>query len=850
MNANETLTIRYQVNLPAAPGGTPRVLTNEARASATFGGSQFNPTDTVDVVQTDATLFKASVDDGSPQPGDLITYTLYVRNIGAVAENNVIVTDAVPADTTFVAARSPEKGRSRAAARARTCSPRTRSAGGRGRRDGGAGAGTAIAGTTLTFSGNVATATTPAAHNWASGVPVTIAGAGVPYNGTYFVTVTGANTFTFTMGSTPAANSSGTATGPYRLSFQVRINPGVADGTFIPNRGGYESQQTPYFLSNQVNPRVVGPALDVLKWSEPQTVRTVTSLTRTGTTATVSTAPIAHGWITGEVIAIAGASPAGYNGNHAITVTGANTFTYTVANTLTTPATGTITATGPTVIGYPNQVITFHVRARNTGTGTATNVRIDDTIPANTTYVAGSMAFSLNSSAYTALTDAGDLDQGTVPTAIALTGITQAAGTATATSAAAHGLSVGQIIEIAGATVAAYNGSYVITGVPTATTFQYAVPAGTTSPAGGGAITATRPRFVFASLGPGEDIDLRFQVTINPGTAGLSIHNQATVSTTELPPRDTNLVTIPIVGTVTVTGHVWLDLNDNQADPGAGEPDIANVNVVITDVNGNVQIVTTDANGNWSAFVPAGLTTANVDETDPDFPAGATETNGARRRTGTDGAVPARPSGTWATSQPPVVITEALERPAARCFPGQRVAYTVTVTNASAVAQADLNLADVLPPGNDARPRHGRCRVPRDSSAPRDRVLPGQCGCRLMHTGRHRLRRDSLHPDAEPESGSQLLRHRPGLRGRQRRPWAQLRLRGPPGRSRGHGRPGGRWREPDPIQSRHRRDGLAGSGHRRGVHRGELRHRSQWLPASRRPASGRTLTASSRAPIP
>ena len=80
------------------------------RASATFGGSAFNPTDTVDVVQTDAILFKASADDGSPAPGDLITYTLYVRNVGAVDEPNVIVTDAVPADTTFVAGPHHRRG--------------------------------------------------------------------------------------------------------------------------------------------------------------------------------------------------------------------------------------------------------------------------------------------------------------------------------------------------------------------------------------------------------------------------------------------------------------------------------------------------------------------------------------------------------------------------------------------------------------------------------------------------------------------------------------------------------------------------------------------------------------------
>lgn len=54
------------------------------------------------------------------------------------------------------------------------------------------------------------------------------------------------------------------------------------------------------------------------------------SLTCTGTTATATTA-VAHGLVTGLLVNISGATPAGYNGNFAVTVTGANTFTYTVA---------------------------------------------------------------------------------------------------------------------------------------------------------------------------------------------------------------------------------------------------------------------------------------------------------------------------------------------------------------------------------------------------------------------------------------------------------------------------------------------------------------------------------------
>lgn len=703
MNANEILTISYRVRLPAAPGvpPTPRVLTNEARGFATFGGSQFNPTDTVDVVQTDAILFKASTDDGSPQPGDTITYTLYVRNVGAVDETGVIVTDAVPTDTTLVPGTITNEGPFTGGAAG------TFVAAANAIRWGGAGgvtvgplAGIVHAGTTLTFSGTTATATTVAAHNWASGVPVTIAGAGVPYDGTFTITVTGPNAFTYTMGGTPAANSTGTATGPYRLSFQVQINPGVPDGTYIPNRGGYESVQTPFFLSNRVQPQVVGPALDIYKWAEPLAVRSVTSLTRSGTTATVTTS-VNHGWTNGALVTIAGATQTAYNGNFIISVTGLNTFTYTVSGSPATPATGTITATGPPTVAYPNQVITFHVRARNVGTGTASNVRIDDTIPPNTTYVAGSMAFSLNSGAYTALTDAGDADQGTVPTAVAVTSITRTGATATVTTPAPHGFSTGQLVQIAGATVAGYNGSWVVT-VTGANTFTYGVPTSLATPAGG-TITATRPRFVLASLGPGQDVDLRFQVRVNLGTGGQWVNNQATVSTTELPPRDTNLVSIPIPVVGQVTGHVFLDNFGTSGVQDGADTNMANIDVRVTDVNGNVQIVTTDSSGNWVAYVPLGSTTANVDETDPDFPPQAVLTTGTPLPPGNDPQTVTATAGTVATTpvgyrQPPVAIGKRSSA-GGTVYPGQRVDYTVTVTNASTVGQTNVNLADILPVG-------------------------------------------------------------------------------------------------------------------------------------------------------
>src|SRR3990167_5840369 len=72
---------------------------------------------------------------------------------------------------------------------------------------------------------------------------------------------------------------------------------------------------------------------------------TASSITRSGATATVTTS-ITNTLVTGDIVTIAGADQAEYNGNFTITVTGGTTFTYAVSGTPASPATGTITAVG------------------------------------------------------------------------------------------------------------------------------------------------------------------------------------------------------------------------------------------------------------------------------------------------------------------------------------------------------------------------------------------------------------------------------------------------------------------------------------------------------------------------
>ncbi len=76
-----------------------------------------------------------------------------------------------------------------------------------------------------------------------------------------------------------------------------------------------------------------------------------------------------------------------------------------------------------------------------------------------------------------------------------------------------------------------------------------------------------------------------------------------------------------------VAGHLYIDVNNNQTQDGI-EPDISGVDVVVTDSLGNTRRVTTDSSGNWTASVSPGLTTANVDETDPQFPTGSVRSEG------------------------------------------------------------------------------------------------------------------------------------------------------------------------------------------------------------------------------
>lgn len=86
----------------------------------------------------------------------------------------------------------------------------------------------------------------------------------------------------------------------------------------------------------------------------------------------------------------------------------------------------------------------------------------------------------------------------------------------------------------------------------------------------------------------------------------------------------------------TVSGHLFED-TDGDGVEDAGEPDLAGIDVVISDSQSGIQTLTSDATGDYSATVSAGSTTVDVDEST--LPAGSVQT------AGTDPTVVGVPAG-------------------------------------------------------------------------------------------------------------------------------------------------------------------------------------------------------------
>lgn len=295
--------------------------------------------------------------------------------------------------------------------------------------------GTTVNVSTLARSGNTVTVTTAVAHGFISGTTAVIAGATpTTYNGSFVITSTGANTFTYTVNEQPSAVAgSGTATITYKTtgagcpctivanvnawnaatpgiqrtlgSTTVTVNtntnmvnsPSWVDKSFtianvLDSSGAsvaaYNVTSTIVSVSGNsftfTLPTALSPASPASGTITATGVipKTITSLTRADSTATATVT--GHGFANGNSISIGGtpgANESAYVGTFTISNVTANTFDYPITTTPTTPATGSMTATRSTgfVASDLTKLINW-VRGEDnygdeTGPGGAVNIR-------------------------------------------------------------------------------------------------------------------------------------------------------------------------------------------------------------------------------------------------------------------------------------------------------------------------------------------------------------------------------------------------------------------------------------------------------------------------------------------
>jgi hypothetical protein len=224
--------------------------------------------------------------------------------------------------------------------------------------------------TTLTRggTGNLTATATLTAHGYATGDRINIRGASPSqFNGDFFITVTNANTFTYTLPSDPGANATGTLLankGPVIQSTYTGgiIGAGIYSSPRLDNANEYIVLAGPnaaYLWREGASLQTISyPATDtlvagddieiiqafdklyILRTREEPIIR-LTALTQSSGTATATTLGT-HTYQTGEVVRISGAGEAGYLADFTITRLSSTQFTFSLPSGTATPATGTI----------------------------------------------------------------------------------------------------------------------------------------------------------------------------------------------------------------------------------------------------------------------------------------------------------------------------------------------------------------------------------------------------------------------------------------------------------------------------------------------------------------------------
>lgn len=352
---------------------------------------------------------------------------------------------------------------------------------------------------TASFTGSVAIATT-----------LGVAGA-VTLSSTLAVTGTTTLTGAVTVGSTVGTSSYVSQTTGWRVT-----SAGEADFRYLYVDELYAKAFIADLEQALAGGQIITKSVAMVHaaFTVPARGAAVASITRSGSTATVTTAT-AHGFSSGDTAYISGADQNDYNGNQTVTVTSTTEFTYTVANSPATPATGTIIARGSATLSVKDlpgaadmQVFqdgdTVVLRAFSRTNGGLVigdcigGVTSPDTSPSgyqtwlflrNLSPNGGSLARGATVQAESLALDYGTSGSGyyevsAVDGMVTVTTITRSSNTATVTTDFPHGFLSGDIVYVSGSTNGDYDGAFTIT-VTSPTTFTYTVLGSPATPATG-----------------------------------------------------------------------------------------------------------------------------------------------------------------------------------------------------------------------------------------------------------------------------------------------------------------------------------------------------------------------------
>jgi uncharacterized repeat protein (TIGR01451 family) len=353
---------------------------------------------TITVSSAVVTAIKSHV-PSRPKPGDTVTYTLTLTNSGTANASNIVVTDAIPGNMTFVPGSISISGVSKTdAADADTADYNATTAG----------AVTVSLGT-LNSGGSATSFSFQARVNAAVAANTAITNqASINYNSGLNALSSTSNGDTLFVGTNAAAEIAATTTSAsadpgdtVTYAFTVTNNGNDSD-TFDLTTGSSRGWTWTIWVDANGD-GIAGNDGDYrLTDSDGDGVIDTGSLTAGQSLSLLAVATVPAGTPDRAVDVLT------------ITATSSNDTAISDSQSFSTTITSPVLTLSKTVTPAgsqpPGTTLTYTITATNTGTGIATRVVITDVVPANTTYVAGSILTGPTVAGLTARTDANDGD--------------------------------------------------------------------------------------------------------------------------------------------------------------------------------------------------------------------------------------------------------------------------------------------------------------------------------------------------------------------------------------------------------------------------------------------------------